>query len=234
MVAKELKSVAQGIKDPDPRRRVQAVRRLGRLPLEDDGERAEAVELLGSLVDDEADYVRWNVAMDLGQLGDSRGLPFLQALAGDEHANVRLRVALAVALIGDPDGLDILSRLSSDPYQIGEAYPVRSFAALALGVLGRAQGVAPLVQLAGDANAEVRWHATVALGDVGDEGGLEALVSRAADEIPFVRAHAAIALAELGSAAGTEAVQHLAENDPVERVRKIAGRSLIWLGQAAP
>ena len=83
-----------------------------------------------------------------------------------------------------------------------------------------------LATLAGDDNGEVRWHATVALGDVSHEQDVETLIDRTEDEIPFVRAHAAIALSEIGSPKGLEAVERLAASDPVERVKKIAGKAL--------
>lgn len=59
MGAEELTKVAEGVKDPDPRQRVRAVRHLGCLRLEDEEERARAVELLGRVVHDEVDYLRW-------------------------------------------------------------------------------------------------------------------------------------------------------------------------------
>lgn len=226
MGAEESAVAAGQIEDPDPRRRMEAARRLALLACATSGERAAALELLGRLVHDEADFVRWNVAMTLGQLGDPAGLPLLGALAEDAHANVRLRVALAVALIGDPVGLGVLVGLAEDPYEIAGAHPVRSFVALALGVLGASDGVEPLVRLAEDSDAQVRWHATVALGDLRDERATDALMARITDEVPFVRAHAAIGLTQTGSPAGLEAVRKLAESDPVERVRMIAGRAL--------
>ena len=226
MDADELEVAAGQIEDPDPRQRMEAARRLARFACAASDDRAMALELLGRLVHDEADFVRWNVAIALGQLGDPAGLPLLRALAADAHANVRLRVALAVALIGDPEGLDVLVDLADDPYEIAGAYPVRSFAALALGVLAASDGLEPLVRLAEDPDAQVRWHATVALGDLRDERATDALMARTTDEVPFVRAHAAIGLTQTGGTAGLEAVRKLAEGDPVERVRMIAGRAL--------
>lgn len=90
----QLEGVERAIEDPDPRRRLDAARRLVRLHPADGEQRSRAVVALGRLADDEADYVRWNVAMALGPLGDPAGLASLRRLAGDEHANVRLRVAL--------------------------------------------------------------------------------------------------------------------------------------------
>lgn len=233
MGAEELRVAAGQVEDPDPRRRLEATRRLATFACATGDERATALELLGRLVDDEADFVRWNVAMTLGQLGDAAGLPVLRALADDDHANVRLRVALAVALIGDPAGLDVLVGLADDPYEIAGARPVRSFAALALGLLGAAKGLDPLVRLAEDPEAQVRWHATVALGDLRDERATDALMGRTADEVPFVRAHAAIGLTEADNTAGREAARQLAESDPVERVRTIAARALAATEEAS-
>ncbi len=226
-----LEAAVGGVEDPDPRKRLAVVRGLSRLGGASEAERGRAVELLGRLVADEADYVRWNVALALGRLGDSLGLPHLRVLATDEHANVRLRVALAVGLIGDPSAVDILAGLSADTYRVGEAFPVRAYAALSLGLLGEPGGLEALATLAEDANGEVRWHATVALGDLGDEQGVEALIARTEDDIAFVRAHAAIGLSEIGSPEGLDAVERLAASDPVERVKKIAGKALSALGE---
>ena len=64
---------------------------------------------------------------------------------------------------------------------------------------------------------------------------METLIACSEDEIPFVRTHAAIALSEIGSPKGLEAVEWLAASDPVERVKKIAGKALRALrDQIAP
>lgn len=232
----EFEQAAQLLGDPDPRRRLAGVRKLARACPSDEAERGRAVELLGGLARDEADFVRWNVAMALGQLADPRALPHLRTLAIDQHANVRLRVALALGLIGEREagGLDslvILTQLARDPYKIGDAYPVRAFAALALGILGEPGGADALVASTEDEDPEVRWHATVALGDLCEERALEALVERARDEVAFVRAHAVIALTELGSPEGLEVARRVAAADEVERVRMIAGRALAAIGE---
>jgi len=221
-----LVAAERGVEDRDPRHRLAVVRGLSRLGGEGEAVRGRAVDLLGRLVADEAEYVRWNVAVALGRLADPRGLRHLRTLAADEHANVRFRVALAVGLIGDPDGLDILIGLREDSYQLGGSFPVPAYVALALGLLGEPRGLEALTALAGHSNGEVRWHATVALGDLSDEQGVEALIARTEDEISFVRAHAAIALSEVGSPNGLEAVERLATSDPVDRVRNIAGNAL--------
>lgn len=188
---------------------------------------------LAALADDEQPFVRWNVALTLGLLGDEAALPALERLAKDEHANTRLRVAFALALLGDRGGIPVLEVLARDPYAIGDQYPVRVFAALALGALADSVGTQALVELAGDEDPAVRWHATVALGDVGDPAGVESLVERSADPIPFVRAHAAIALAEIGVPEGADAVRRLTA-DKVDRVAKISSQALALLEASPP
>lgn len=208
----------------DPRERLAAARRLARLGRALSGEeRGRLVELLDLLARDPEPFVRWNVALALGELGDRNGLEVLgrMAEADDEHANVRFRVALAVGLIGDPAGIAILERYVADPYRIGDHSVVRAFAAIALGRIAHRDTVPLLARLARDEDPVVRWHAAVALGDVGETTAVEVLAALATDPIPFTRAHAAIGLAEIGDARGLPALEQLS-NDSVPRVAQIA------------
>lgn len=119
---------SRALSSSHPRARLQAVTRLaeiaGELPVT---ERGPIVEQLERVADDREAFVRWNLAIALGQIGHPRGLPVLERMAADEHANVRFRAALALGLIGAPEGVPILERLGADPYTIGEHYPVRAF-----------------------------------------------------------------------------------------------------------
>lgn len=206
----------------DPRERLAAARRLARLGRALSGEeRGRLVELLDLLARDPEPFVRWNVALALGELGDRKGLEVLGRMADDEHANVRFRVALAVGLIGDPAGIAILERYVADPYRIGDHSVVRAFAAIALGRIAHRDTVPLLARLARDEDPVVRWHAAVALGDVGETTAVEVLAALATDPIPFTRAHAAIGLAEIGDVRGLPTLEQLS-SDSVPRVAQIA------------
>jgi cyclophilin family peptidyl-prolyl cis-trans isomerase/HEAT repeat protein len=79
----------------------------------------------------------------------------------------------------------------------GEAR-VRRRAALAIGRVGLAEGVAPLAQLLADPDIEVRQMAAFALGLIGDAAARGALVQALADPDPTLQGRAAEALANIG------------------------------------
>ncbi len=223
---RQIKEFAGFLAHPDPRRRVEGIRGITRLekqlPL---SERGAVIPLLEPVAEDEEAFVRWNLALALGEIAHERGIPILQRLSGDEHANVRFRVGLALALIGHEGAIPTLEKLAADTYKIGEHYVVRAFAALALGHFQQEAAVRVLAGLVQDADPVVRWHVAVALGDIGFPGGVELLAGLADDAIPFVRAHAAIALAQIGDAAGLPILERLAE-DATPRVAQISRASL--------
>ncbi len=220
---------SRALSSSNPRERLRAVARLaqiaGQLPL---SERDSIVAQLERVADDSEAFVRWNLAIALGEIGHPRGLAVLERLATDEHANVRFRAALAVGLIGAAEGLPIVERLAADPYTIGEHYPVRGFVAVALGKLRHENGVRVLAGLCGDADPVVRWHAAVALGDIGHASGVPHLARLIEDPIPFVRAHTAIAMAQIGHENGVPHLERLAR-DSVPRVAKISQDALALL-----
>lgn len=78
-----------------------------------------------------------------------------------------------------------------------EAY-TRRRAALAIGRVGRSQGVEPLIESLDDPEPEVRQMAAFGLGLIGDPAATEALVGGLRDVSPKVQGRAAEALARLG------------------------------------
>jgi len=91
----------------------------------------------------------------------------------------------------------------------GEAR-VRRRAALAIGHVGLAEGVAPLVGLLADPDPEVRQMAAFALGLLGDKGAKDPLTNALADASPLVQGSAAEALGLIGDPASADAVGRLA------------------------
>ena len=78
---------------------------------------------------------------------------------------------------------------------------VRSNAAAALGEIGDAQAVEPLIRALGDAEYWVRSRAdTAALGEIGDVLAVAPLIQALSDADMLVRAGAAEALGEIGDA----------------------------------
>ncbi len=79
---------------------------------------------------------------------------------------------------------------------------VRRRAALAVGRVGLADGVDPLLPLLSDGDPEVRQMAAFALGLLGDRRARDALVMALNDPSPMVQASAAEALGLIGDPAG--------------------------------
>src|SRR5262249_3354535 len=83
---------------------------------------------------------------------------------------------------------------------------VRRRAALAIGHVGLADGVAPLLATLGDPDVEVRQMSAFALGLLGDARARDQLVAALADPSPQVQGSAAEALGLTGDAAAADAV----------------------------
>src|SRR4051812_3381311 len=83
---------------------------------------------------------------------------------------------------------------------------VRRRAALAIGHVGLADGVQPLLALLADPDPEVRQMAAFALGLIGDARARDRLVAALADPSPLVQGSAAEALGLIGDAAAADAI----------------------------
>ena len=98
-----------------------------------------------------------------------------------------------------------LTRLLSD-----EEARVRRRAALAIGHVGLADGVTPLLTVLADPDPEVRQMAAFALGLLGDRRARDPLVAALADPSPLVQGSAAEALGLIGDAAAADALGRFA------------------------
>src|SRR3954471_2950083 len=83
---------------------------------------------------------------------------------------------------------------------------IRRRVALAIGRVGLADGVAPLLGVLSDPDPGVRQMAAFALGLIGDRGAREPLVEALADPSPLVQGSAAEALGLIGDPAAADAV----------------------------
>jgi len=106
----------------------------------------------------------------------------------------------APVIVAPPPPPD-LTRLLTDP----EAR-VRRRAALAIGHVGLADGVQPLIALLGDSDAEVKQMAAFALGLIGDRRARDPLVAALDDPSPLVSGSAAEALGLIGDASSADAI----------------------------
>jgi cyclophilin family peptidyl-prolyl cis-trans isomerase/HEAT repeat protein len=113
---------------------------------------------------------------------------------------LRMATAREPAIVAPPPPSDLV-RLLND----GEAR-VRRRAALAVGRVGLAEGVEPLIGLLADTDVEVRQMAAFALGLIGQAPARAALVSALADAEPIVQGRAAEALGLIGDRADAAAV----------------------------
>ena len=104
------------------------------------------------------------------------------------------------AVVPPPPPPDLVRLLSDQEAR------VRRRAALAIGRVGLAEGVAPLIALLADTDAEVRQMAAFALGLLGDKSARDPLVAALADPSPLVQGSAAEALGLIGDAAAADAV----------------------------
>ncbi|MCU1382133.1 MAG: ppiB 2 [Acidobacteria bacterium] len=98
-----------------------------------------------------------------------------------------------------------LTRLLSD-----EEARVRRRAALAIGHVGLADGVTPLLAGLSDADPEVRQMAAFALGLLGDTRARDPLIAALADPAPVVQGSAAEALGLIGDAPAADALGRFA------------------------
>jgi HEAT repeat protein/cyclophilin family peptidyl-prolyl cis-trans isomerase len=83
---------------------------------------------------------------------------------------------------------------------------VRRRAALAIGRVGLAAGVPPLVEVLRDGDSEVRQMAAFALGLIGDRSARDPLIAALGDSTPLMQGSAAEALGLLGDAAAAEPI----------------------------
>lgn len=131
---------------------------------------------------------------ELGRAGDARKLIQLLDTA-EVMASGKLRGAVASALgeSGSPAASSPLAVL----LQTDADFEVRTFAARALGALGRPESLASLRCALGERSVPVRVAVATALGEIGDPGAIEALAGLREDRDVSVRLRAAQALGKI-------------------------------------
>jgi HEAT repeat protein len=138
----------------------------------------------------------------LGDLSDDNARESLRRVCTDtnEPTPVRGGAAIGWARLHDEEALEPLLEMLADP-----DHALRRFAATALGWLGDARAIGPLIEaLQGDGQSEVRKQAVVALDKIGDPGAVEALLDAVYDDHPTVRWYAVRALPQFNDTRAIE------------------------------
>jgi CubicO group peptidase (beta-lactamase class C family) len=166
-------ALLRALADPDPRRREEALARLGDL-----GPGAPAtVQALVAALGDEDLYLRGAAALALGRIG-APAVPALTQALQDPRSDVRWSAAIALGRVGSPAlaALPALTKALADASE-----QVRQTAAVALGGLGpSARSAAPeLTRLLSDRNEAVRTAAALALRQVDPAGRPSQLTPKA-------------------------------------------------------
>jgi HEAT repeat protein len=236
------------LKDADSNVRAGAAKALATLgepivpklveALKDGGSRAAASDALSRigkvctpqvlpLIDEEDEALRIAVAELLGKLGDPRAVPALLRHQDDSPA-VRRTVIGALAAIAHSSAEDALLRALNNPEDDGDA---RAQAAVALGKIASARGVATLVRALSDEDLIVRSAAVGALARAG-RAAIPALTQAIRNADPEVRRLAAEALGGMNDPAAVAPLS-VALKDPDYRVRRTAATSLGQTGQTS-
>ncbi|MCP4640893.1 MAG: HEAT repeat domain-containing protein [bacterium] len=128
-----------------------------------------AVARLSLALRDEDDGTRWRAAEVLGEMGDRRAVgPLVKSLSNTGDQIVFMKTAGALSKLGDRRAVKPLAGALED-----ENRRVRGIAARALGDLGDALAVGPLLKYLKHNEDE---EALIALGKLGDERAVEGLV----------------------------------------------------------
>ena len=166
-------ALLRALADPDPRRREEALARLGDL-----GPATPAtIQALVAALGDEDLYLRGAAALALGRIGAPAVPALTQALQGPS-SDVRWSAAISLGRVGSPAlaALPALTKALADASE-----HVRQAAAVALGGLGQpARSAAPeLTRLLSDRDEAVRAAAALALRQVDPAGRASQLTPKA-------------------------------------------------------
>jgi HEAT repeat protein len=188
------RELARRLAHPDEAERLRAVRELGASRGADDDPPAEP---LAGALGDASWKVRRAAAESLARVRGVEAAALLLAAVRERHRDLAvLNAAISAIRETRYDVVPALVAMLDD----ADA-DVRTYVALALGLLEDRRAVAPLVRTLGDADANVRFHAVEALGRIGAREAAEPLaaVATAGD---FATAFAALdALALVGEPA---------------------------------
>ena len=180
---------AAGLSDVEPIVRVTAAHAILSLPP------AEAVTLLGPLLQDKVEFVRREAAYALGETRSRTAVAALtNLLISDKDAGVRGAAAVALGIIGDESAVPALSQVlvgraeKKKKAKAAENEFVMRAAARSLGQIRSRSAVDVLIAtLANDSNdSDLRHEAATALGLIGDPSAGPALQAAFASGDPYL------------------------------------------------
>jgi len=188
----------------------------------------EAEVGLRAALEADAPGVRWAAAIVAGERAAIGLVPELMRASEDEDLGVQVAAVRALAQIADARAVPVLCRWLGEKRLIPE---IRQQIARALGEIGSAEAVEPLIQALRDEDESVRAAAANALGRIGDARAVEPLIQALRDSNWRVRAAAA---EELGRIRDVRAVKPLIQalRDSNWRVRAAAAEALGRIGDA--
>jgi len=204
--------VTQGLDDPDPGVRHNAIRAAGNLG---------AAGPVGRLADKLAGPEKHDVIQALGAIGRPAAATLRRyILDGPPSEELLVEAVLALAPHAGRDDIPWISRLLDSPNK-----HVRSAAASALGRIGHPAAQAALMAMVEDPEPLVRATAARALGQIGTLYGSKQLVLMLKDPSPLVRS---LAASGLGESRYPDAVPDLAKmagtaSPSVERPLRMGG-----------
>lgn len=189
------------------------------------------IEYLIPLLAEADEHLRMVAAESLGKIGDPEGVEHIIPLLEDENYTVRWYVAWILGETGNPCALGpLLACFAEEPnrgwllYENAEPEPLNGVfkhTSMALGKIGDARAVEPLMAHLKSNELGARRSAARALGELRDERAVEPLISLLNDSSWSVRLAAAEALGKIGDTRAVDPITGLL-NDAKEEVRQTA------------
>jgi HEAT repeat protein len=183
-------------------------------------ERTVFQELIEELEHNQDPQIRCSAADALGTIGNAEAIPCLIGALSDGEKAVRAHVAAALGKLGSA---------AVEPLRVPLAdanWIVRYRAAEALGLIGDAEAVRPLVRALRDDVDHVRYMSAKALAHIRDPQALEPLIATLGDENEFVRRSVAAALGAMPTDAARSALEEALRRECCEGVRTAVADAL--------
>jgi HEAT repeat protein len=141
--------------------------------------------------------------------------------------NVRMNALEALVMIGKPAVTPLIRTIGDSQYFQEHQY-VRSYATWALGKIGDAKAIKPLIQALNDMDPNVRINAACALGMMGRAVAIKPLI-QALETDSYVEKNATWALGMIGEQAVEPLVQVMSGHNS-DSVRETARKTLVKIG----
>jgi hypothetical protein len=185
----------------------------------------DATSDLVMLLNDDEEDVRTEAAMALVNIAGVKDLDLLFTNLQRVSVWASIQLSRAILSMGSAAVPALVDSLKS------EYEGVKGFSVRMLGEIGDIRASAPLIQLAADAEVDLRCKALLAIGKLGDEAGKHILIEHLASDHEELRVAAARGLGYLASPEAAPFLKDHLLRDTL-RVRLEAGRSLARIDTA--